>query len=267
VPDLPNRTDEETALAGQLNRLFSRYRGMAVSRLGDPPSMENIPAYFWVEIANEIARIIQPTIERVHRESAARFDKLFSLTGQREQHEALADVYSNQRAYALGDDLARRIRESLGMAIADSNRDWAVFLGLLGVIFGAERAERLAVTELTGAVSAGELTQRNRVQAALNSGTLRLPKAVLKRSGVPVAASGDGASLNAVRLVIVAYWVVETDLSQKPDGKVCPLCYPLHEQPESVWSRYYPQGPGPGGPHPRCRCRLRYELEMEADGV
>lgn len=256
MPDLPNRTDEETALADKLDSLFAKYRAQAKARLGDPPSIENIPVYYWTEIANEIAREIQPTLERIHKESAARFDKLFSITGRREQHAVLADVWSNQRAYVMADDLAARIRDSLAVAVVESNHDWLLLLGAIGLILGSDRAERIAVTELTGAVSAGELTERRRVQAAMNAGTLQLPKAVLQRAGVPVPAGGDGAALGTISLTIVAYWQTEND------NKVCPLCSPLHDQPEDIWARYYPQGPGPGGPHPNCRCWLRYELGL-----
>ncbi|HUS39185.1 MAG TPA: hypothetical protein VMX74_07025, partial [Pirellulales bacterium] len=253
MPDLPNRTAEEKALEDKLVRLFARYRDAAIGRLGDPPNIHNIPSFFWAEIANEIARAIQPTLERVHRDSAGRFDKLFGLRGRREEHSIIADVWSNQRAYAMADDLAARIRDSLSVAVMDAKRDWRALLIVAAVAFSVERAERIAVTELSGAVSAGELTERGRIQAALDAGRLRLPRSVVQRAGGP---PGPGGSLETVQFVIEAYWQTENDF------RVCPLCSPLQGKPERVWAALYPRGPGPGGPHPNCRCWLRYELEF-----
>jgi len=48
------------------------------------------------------------------------------------------------------------------------------------------------------------------------------------------------------------YWVTERD------SKVCPVCYPLHGQPESYWQRFVYDGPPA---HPNCRCHLRHEVQ------
>lgn len=40
----------------------------------------------------------------------------------------------------------------------------------------------------------------------------------------------------------------------------CERCGPLHEQPEEVWSKVFPDGPGYTA-HPRCRCHLRPIVE------
>jgi hypothetical protein len=54
--------------------------------------------------------------------------------------------------------------------------------------------------------------------------------------------------------VLMAIWVAETEPGTNyPDSRVCPICLPLHNQSEEIWSV---QGPPPA--HPRCRCTLRW---------
>jgi hypothetical protein len=39
------------------------------------------------------------------------------------------------------------------------------------------------------------------------------------------------------------------------DGRVCPVCAPLHETSRANWSRFFPDGPPA---HPKCRCWVEY---------
>jgi len=41
------------------------------------------------------------------------------------------------------------------------------------------------------------------------------------------------------------------------DELVCPICGPLNEQPEDVWSGDFPDGPPA---HPNCRCGASLEV-------
>ena len=45
------------------------------------------------------------------------------------------------------------------------------------------------------------------------------------------------------------------------DSLVCPVCSPLHNQPESVWAAKFPAGPPA---HPRCRCELSHRQVVDA---
>ena len=89
---------------------------------------------------------------------------------------------------------------------------------LLAPAFGPVRAEMIAVTEVTRAYSAATNTYQ--------------------------------ALLGEMGAKFMRIW------NTSADDKVCPLCAPLNNKPESVWKRDYPSGP-PG--HPGCRCGLSLE--------
>ncbi|MBU0495049.1 MAG: phage portal protein [Chloroflexi bacterium] len=92
-------------------------------------------------------------------------------------------------------------------------------VALLAPTFGPVRAEMIAITEVTRAYSAAT----NEYQAML-----------------------DEAGITMER-----YWWTRND------ERVCPICGPLHNQPEDVWRSAHPTGPPA---HIRCRCGtvLRY---------
>ena len=90
--------------------------------------------------------------------------------------------------------------------------------------FGTSRAESIAITSTTASRSTGQLA------TAL---TLL-----------------DGED--------VTYEWVTAD-----DGRVCPVCGPLHNQPESVWRVKFPNGPPA---HPRCRCDLQARFRTKRRG-
>jgi hypothetical protein len=52
--------------------------------------------------------------------------------------------------------------------------------------------------------------------------------------------------LLASGLVMRKWWIT------KADERVCPICGPLHEQPETTWAFTFPDGPPA---HVNCRCR------------
>ena len=91
----------------------------------------------------------------------------------------------------------------------------------LDQIFGEPRAEAISVTELTGAVSAGERGEASRIA---------------RRYG----------------MTLTAVWNID------PRSDVCDICRPLDGQPEDVWQDVYRNGP-PG--HPHCACHLSWELD------
>jgi hypothetical protein len=89
-------------------------------------------------------------------------------------------------------------------------------------IFTAGRASTIATTEITKAASEAE-----------------------QRAAAIARANGKN---------LIAVWQTERD------GKVCPICAPLDQQPVEVFENDFPGGP-PG--HPRCRCWLAWVPEEE----
>ena len=84
--------------------------------------------------------------------------------------------------------------------------------------FSTDRAEGIAATETTRAVSQGEAFARQRIEQEMQK-------------------------------AFTAIWVTEAD------DRVCPICRPLHRKPELEWPAAQATGPPA---HPVCRCFLVY---------
>ena len=93
----------------------------------------------------------------------------------------------------------------------------------LDAISSAERLERIAATETTGAAARGEFSAAK----AFNQEQLR----------------------KGYHGLLVAYWNTEDD------GRVCPICRPLDGTPYLVWSSRFKYGPPA---HVMCRCWLNW---------
>lgn len=95
-------------------------------------------------------------------------------------------------------------------------------------VFGEGRAEAIAITETTDAISTAE------TEAA----------GIITNSTSPH--------------VLVGTWITAED------ERVCPICAPLHGTTTDVYSRTFRNGPPA---HPRCRCRIRWaarQLQAES---
>ena len=107
------------------------------------------------------------------------------------------------------------VRNAITTALESPGMTREQIAKLLESAFSPARAESISITELTRAYSAATEDIRER----------------LLQAGV----------------VMVEFWIT------REDELVCPICGPLHEQPESVWKFEFPTGPPA---HPRCRGRI-----------
>lgn len=115
--------------------------------------------------------------------------------------------------------LARRQVRTLRRRVVRTNRRWVDRMTdeeFAARAFGRERAEAIAVTELTTTINQAEFEAVEMARAA----------------GV----------------VVAGYWYTQKD------ERVCPVCAPLHGAPESVWRRVFPRG-GPAHVRCRCGIR------------
>lgn len=229
MPDLTNRSDEEAELAYLLMVLFQQYRGLALTLLGDQPSIAYIPPGFYADMQRDIDETIRQFVERIHREAALRMADGLGFDANAEAAANAAAAWAAQRAAELSQELVARIQQAVSEAVASLYVAGAVgvagtevaSLGLvLGTIWSAERAERIARNEITEAVSAGEIAERDEIEALYN-------------------------------VTLVGIWNTE-------EG-ACEICAPLEGEPEEVWGRYFPEGPP--GPHVGCQCFLTWEVE------
>jgi hypothetical protein len=182
MPDLQSRRQHESEIAAALILVLDSESGVAAA------------------VRGELAAVYAEAMRSV---AADRGWQLPDADVDREAEEWAA-------AYAV----------TLGREVAKTTRDWIERGGDRESVISAERAENIAITEVTRAITAGEL----------GAIALALALAILDEEPERV-------------------WNTEAD------ARVCPVCRPLHRKPETVW-----RGTAPGGPpaHPRCRCWLEY---------
>lgn len=222
MPDLPNRTDEEAALAAELYLLFAQHEAEAIELLGGSTDVGRLAPAFWQAMQQRIEDGLAELLGRIHQQAAQRMAAELRLTGDPAAEVANAFSWATERAYQLSLDLVTRIQQAVAAEVSALSAAEAVAIGsVLAVQFAPERAGRIAATEITNAVSAGEFDQRDALE---------------ERYG----------------LTIVAIWNTR-------DGDACPVCRRMNRMTEREFSRYYPSGPG-NEVHPACRCFLTWEI-------
>jgi hypothetical protein len=92
-------------------------------------------------------------------------------------------------------------------------------------------------------------------EVTLTRGTLKIfgPR---RAAGIAVnettTAQTDGGEIGIDKTVGIS---VHDTWYTRADGRVCPVCKPLHDTPRGTWGRLFPDGPPA---HTRCRCWIRY---------
>jgi len=191
MPNQPDRTKHEQALTAAVHGVFSWHRA----------SWPNIS---WTDLQDDLAEALQPGLARVYAESRERAGERFDLP------DAGIDQKAKAWAGRYGSALATAIVANTRSKGADADAD---------VWLGGERAQRIGVTEVTRAITAGEV--------------------------------GIIALLLMLRPDYEGPWW-ETE-SRNP----CPVCQSLDGEPRRVWAERFPEGPP--GPHPGCFCALRWD--------
>lgn len=246
--ELPDRQSIEADFAARIAKLSARQRRELESwlNLTTPPDINNVPAWQWEKWEDDsreelllILLLIGAASAELHGTIPGDRDVATALTGWAEEHaaevarsmaettrekiEAVFAAAAEEDAAAafdifeFTDDQPQSDFPSPEEAAARRSQRLRDELDdAFDSIFGDKRAENVAVTETTTAQSAG--------------GEIGV--------GMTVGTSPDDT------------WFTVND------GKVCPICTPLHKTPRSYWARFFPAGPP--GPHARCRCWIEY---------
>lgn len=170
-----------------------------------------------------IANAIKPTLEEIQRraiiqvillwgQESAEFGDLFDMRGvDRQAFERAAGLSAAKQAQSIGGQVASATEDMLRnySGAPEDLKAWKA-----SNVYGESRAERIAVTETTTAISMGEDLG---AEAAKGVGYLSL-----------------------------AVWATAQD------DRVCNTCGPLNGLPEAAWRADYPDGP-PAHVHCRCR--------------
>ena len=72
MPDIPNRDELERKIARLLGKYNRQQLAKVKKRLGNPPSLSNLPQEFWDDEREELGEILMPFMEEVYMESAER---------------------------------------------------------------------------------------------------------------------------------------------------------------------------------------------------
>lgn len=181
MPDLATRPQREAETAAVLLFLFQEQRERIETYL---TTGQSIPPSEWSRITQETQQVLRMPLAKTFTEAARGMGA--------EVSDAQAERWALNRARDVAEKATQRLREMLAR------------LGLAGLDtwLGASRAEGIAITETTNAISQGE-----------------------------IAAAGLALVGN---VTLVAYWVTEKD------GKVCEVCQPLDETPEVHWRHLGP---------------------------
>ncbi len=194
MPDLPNRAERERELAAALLLVFE-----------DGQSSGSVSA-------DAVAGAVRRPLRRVHADAGRNLIKATSADGPPVPPDSDLD--------AEADRWAKAYAAVLGQEIADSTRDLAAKAADPDTVYGRQRAEMIAATEVTRAISVAE-------------------------AWLILLWAEEGFEKHK------RIWHTEQD------GLVCPVCRPLNRTLEPVWADAIPAGPPA---HPNCRCWLDYQV-------
>ena len=215
MPDIPNRDALEAKIARLLGKYNRQQIGELMVLMKNNPMLANVPVEFWTTSQQELVKVLMPFSEMVYLQAAERMLEAIPIGVD----WALVNVEAANWARSYSTILAGQINQTSRQAVATSIRNSiASFFeeGLtigelerrlasdpnlrqlftkdvrdrLGRVYGPQRAEMIAVTEVTNASMQGEVSIVNEL-------------------------AKDGIHM-------VAIW--ET----RNDELVCPICGPRH---------------------------------------
>lgn len=234
VAELASRSTLEQDFAEKMGRLSERHRQELVRLLGNPPNPKNVTQEDWDRWEREdrdelllLLLLIFLASAQQHASQAVGPDAAADVDATLQQQAAVwAATRADDIASGMADNSRAMLQEEAGrwvetrreaeQAATEAGED--VFAArefaheaiteemvedFSSRVFGPTRIEGIAITETTGAISAG----------------------------------GDAGIEETVGVSQEDLWITEKD------SKVCPVCKPLDNQPRSEWGAYLPDGP------------------------
>ena len=200
MPDIQDRSDKEKAYASLVAKLLRTYGGNILEVLGDPPDLANIPDDFWDEEAARWMEALVPFGSKVYLDSARQLLETSPIGIDWALINERAVTWASSYTFELVGGINDTTRTALQSAISSFFEEPITRGDLeerISPLFGKDRAEMIAVTEVTRAASEGE-------QAVAKE---------LAKEGIEM----------------IAIWQTDND------ELVCDLCEPRNEQPKEKW--------------------------------
>lgn len=195
MPDLPERMDREARMTANVSSILAPFITTAPSG-----------AMSFDRLAADVESVARGELRDTFVAAALLLFWTLDIQFDRYALDTAATQWASERAAALGGEVANNSRSAMAAGWDGAE------------LFSRDRAARLAATETTRAISAGEGWARGIAETA---------------SGIP----------------LLATWHTEDDAS------VCPVCSRLNDRDEVFWGDQFPSGPPA---HPNCRCWLSY---------
>lgn len=233
-PNAAAKDRDELIVKRDMRRFFKAQLARIIKKLGKKPDTNRLDFDFWQGEREALAVVLQPSIDRMAETGALTAFDTNPVTGgqgaKQTQVElafdwsliaAEAAVWAEQHGGELVTGVTGTTQRIVGKKVAE----WIATPGLtIGDLtesllpwFDETRAQMIAVTETTKAFAEGERVLIDRA----------------KRAGLKVE----------------PIWQTNNDEIVRE----CPVCWPLHKQPESKWDALSPGVEWPPA-HVRCRC-------------
>lgn len=167
MPDFANRADWESRLQRALEKLQDAQRKRLMQALGDPPSQNNLPPQFWSEFGQEYRDALYPLLEQIFLDSAEQMLEALPMGVDWDLVNAEAARWARQYTYDLVSQITDRTRAALQEKVGNYFETPTTLGDLkesLEALFGAVRAEMIAVTETTRAAVQGEYALVQKIQ-------------------------------------------------------------------------------------------------------
>lgn len=193
MPNLASRTDHETETAAVLLLYLQELED--VLRAGQQPD--------WLQWTTRLSAALGVALAATYLEAAEQL--VGDFDGWLNDGQDMAQQWGQRRADWVAASMATTTRNNVYAAES---------IEQLAYDFSPARADTVAITETTEAISQGE--------------------------------HYGAAELAAIAILLIPVWDTEDD------DKVCPLCGPYERQRQNVWQGDFPTGP-PAHPNCRCR--------------
>lgn len=254
MPDLQKRNEFEQQAERSIDSVFRAYR----------KGKTFVPAVFEEELQANLTR----TLEDIHREAAivllllwmqsdsipmrslARFDR---LPREQARQTARSVTRTTEKIIATAEQEAAAIARGITRADVVPPSQTSAVLPSAGTVNTIDPAQSARLRREVDREIAARLREANRrAFGRQRAEDISITETTTASSRAESAAKEIVAETGNE---IQGTWVTEND------DRVCPVCAPLHDQPESVWRPRFPNGPSA---HVRCRCWLRWELVSTA---
>lgn len=249
MSELIDRDEREARVARALKRLHGKHLRELKKLLGDPPNAENVPDSFWKKVEEDNSELLLLLLMDVYYDAA---EQEFPDRVTPDDAEKWATKHARRTARDITRHSVERVRDAWRNFDPEDTESRREFRDNVNATFGQDRADNIAATEVTRAQTDGQ-------QQGVGEENKAREKAAddAAKDAEDEAEDGEQPKETEPAKILVAFW------NSMRDAKVCPICRPLHGQPERVWGQVAPDGPPA---HVNCRCWLDYREDLRAKG-